>query len=122
MAGNPYSLQPVIDYIQHPNSEDSQMGRKMLTQNPSVIVPVIVALHRRIELYKEVNLFNLSTLARVLPSSGCHFMNSDVLVITNKWLEVWIQIPLTQAKRIHSIFSDSSTFLRFYYSCGWKQV
>ena len=55
MTGNPYSLQPVIDYIQDPDPEDSQMGRKMMTQNPSVIVPVVLALHNRIELYKEVN-------------------------------------------------------------------
>ena len=55
MTGDPYSLQPVIDYIQDPNPEDSQMGRKIMTQNPSVIGPVLVALHNRIELYKEVN-------------------------------------------------------------------
>ena len=55
ITGDPYSLQPVIDYIQHPNPEDSLMGRKMMTRNPSVIIPVLVALNNRIELYKEVN-------------------------------------------------------------------
>ena len=57
MAGNPYSLQPVIDYIEHPNPNDSQMGKKMASENPSVIIPFIMALYNRIGLYKEVIIF-----------------------------------------------------------------